>query len=329
MGLRFRKSIKIAPGIKLNISTKGVGVSAGVKGAHVSINSRGRKTTTVGIPGTGLSWSSSYTSHQKPASTNNKSSAADKEKQKQLEMKEARAAVEEYEALIKKITSIHKYCGSPLDWPQLLSLPAPFDEAGSGPLTHKAQQDIDSYEPGFWARNFGIFEKAKRSLLNSALEQAQKKDAEDYTKWSSAHEMAERMLSKDTDLMLDITEGLAPLEGLLEYGTSKISFVDPDTAKVDFCLADDKLIPEQNLSLTPTGKLSSRAMSAKKHKDLIHTILCSCMLRIAHEMFLVTPVKRVLINTGDISADICRADLSTLDFETLDPVDIMKGFIRK
>lgn len=56
MGFRFRKSVKIAPGVRLNIGKKSVGISAGVKGARVSVNSSGRKTTTIGIPGTGLSY---------------------------------------------------------------------------------------------------------------------------------------------------------------------------------------------------------------------------------------------------------------------------------
>lgn len=56
MSLRFRKSIGLGHGVKLNIGKKGVGISAGVKGARVSINSNGRKTTSVGIPGTGMSY---------------------------------------------------------------------------------------------------------------------------------------------------------------------------------------------------------------------------------------------------------------------------------
>lgn len=56
MGFRFRKSFKIAPGVRVNVGKKSVGISAGVKGARVSVNSKGRKTTTVGIPGTGLSY---------------------------------------------------------------------------------------------------------------------------------------------------------------------------------------------------------------------------------------------------------------------------------
>ncbi len=59
MGFRFRKSIKIAPGLKLNIGKKGIGLSAGTKGAHISVNSNGRVTKTVGLPGTRLSYSTS------------------------------------------------------------------------------------------------------------------------------------------------------------------------------------------------------------------------------------------------------------------------------
>ena len=54
MGFRFRKSFKIAPGVRVNVGKKSVGISAGVKGARVSVNSKGRVTKTVGIPGTGL-----------------------------------------------------------------------------------------------------------------------------------------------------------------------------------------------------------------------------------------------------------------------------------
>lgn len=54
MGMRFKKSKKIAPGVKLNVSNKSVGVSVGGKGVHHSVSSSGRKTTTVSAPGTGL-----------------------------------------------------------------------------------------------------------------------------------------------------------------------------------------------------------------------------------------------------------------------------------
>lgn len=53
---RFRKSKKIAPGVKLNVGKKGVGVSIGGKVAGVSVNTQGDVTKRVSAPGTGLSY---------------------------------------------------------------------------------------------------------------------------------------------------------------------------------------------------------------------------------------------------------------------------------
>lgn len=54
MGFRMRKSIKVAPGVRLNVSKTGVGASVGGKGARTSVHSSGRRTTTLGsgvVPG--------------------------------------------------------------------------------------------------------------------------------------------------------------------------------------------------------------------------------------------------------------------------------------
>lgn len=59
MGLRFRRSKKIAPGVKLNLSKKGASVSFGTRGAHYTVNTGGKRTATVGIPGSGISYSAS------------------------------------------------------------------------------------------------------------------------------------------------------------------------------------------------------------------------------------------------------------------------------
>lgn len=55
MAIRFRRSIKIAPGVRLNISKSGVSTSIGGRGARVTMG-HGKTRTTVGVPGTGLSW---------------------------------------------------------------------------------------------------------------------------------------------------------------------------------------------------------------------------------------------------------------------------------
>jgi hypothetical protein len=54
MGFRFRRSLHIPPGIRLNIGKRGVSTSIGVRGAHVTFGKTGTRTT-VGLPGSGLS----------------------------------------------------------------------------------------------------------------------------------------------------------------------------------------------------------------------------------------------------------------------------------
>ena len=53
MGWRFRKRIKILPGINLNISKSGMSLNVGVKGASVTFGPKGTYDNT-GVPGTGL-----------------------------------------------------------------------------------------------------------------------------------------------------------------------------------------------------------------------------------------------------------------------------------
>jgi hypothetical protein len=58
MGFRARKSFRIAKGVRLNISKSGVGMSVGGGGVRYSAHSSGRRTTTVGVPGSGVAWQS-------------------------------------------------------------------------------------------------------------------------------------------------------------------------------------------------------------------------------------------------------------------------------
>lgn len=59
MGMRFRKSKKIVPGVRVNLNAKSASISIGPKGFKKTFSTSGRTTTTVGIPGTGLSYSTS------------------------------------------------------------------------------------------------------------------------------------------------------------------------------------------------------------------------------------------------------------------------------
>lgn len=75
-GIRFRRSLKIAPGIRLSVSKTGLGLSAGVRGARYSLHSSGRRTTSLGIPGTGLSYVESSSGGARQRSSRGSTSGA-------------------------------------------------------------------------------------------------------------------------------------------------------------------------------------------------------------------------------------------------------------
>lgn len=56
MPFRFRRSIKLFPGFRLNITKRGISsLSIGRTGTRVNLGKKG-VTTTLGIPGSGFSW---------------------------------------------------------------------------------------------------------------------------------------------------------------------------------------------------------------------------------------------------------------------------------
>ena len=65
MAFRFRKSMKIAPGLKVNLTHRGMSARVGPKGAGYTVNSKGAHTASAGIAGTGISYSKKVKSARK------------------------------------------------------------------------------------------------------------------------------------------------------------------------------------------------------------------------------------------------------------------------
>ena len=96
MGLRYRKQVKVAPGVKLNLSKSGVSTSVGKRGATMNFSGRGTKTT-VGIPGSGLSYSKQLTKKKKPAAD-----PKDLERQVREESGLSRREMKELQRIVRK-----------------------------------------------------------------------------------------------------------------------------------------------------------------------------------------------------------------------------------
>jgi len=107
MGFGFRKSFKIAPGVRLNVCSKSVGISAGVKGLRYSVNSRTGSRVTASIPNTGIYYTTSGGRSRKTPAYNRQKEiqARQKELDRLNELEQAALAVDAYENTLERIHS--------------------------------------------------------------------------------------------------------------------------------------------------------------------------------------------------------------------------------
>src|SRR5690348_861919 len=66
MGFRYRSSIRLTRGLRINLSKSGASLSVGGRGATVNLGQRSIRTT-VGLPGSGLSYSETKPWHRRVA----------------------------------------------------------------------------------------------------------------------------------------------------------------------------------------------------------------------------------------------------------------------
>lgn len=79
MGLRFRKSINMGP-VRVNFSKSGVGYSIGTKGARITKKANKNTMTTIGIPGTGFSYTKEISKKGKKKMNNKTNKIVDRDK---------------------------------------------------------------------------------------------------------------------------------------------------------------------------------------------------------------------------------------------------------
>ena len=349
MGLRFHKSISICKGIKLNVSKSGVGVSLGTKGLHYSLNSSGRRSATLSLPGTGLSYSKTFaTGKKKSTKTTSAAKAKSEELKKQkeamkqqasTELEENRLKVEEAENYLDVIRSVHKECEEMMDWEEIENAPPPFVKGSKGPNEQEAQKALDEYRPGLGAKLFG---DKKRAELEKAVEDAKKADEELFEAWQESIKSAQRIKEGDIDSYLEIIREANPFEDLVEYGSGfEFGTDDPRFIETEFTVKSDEVVPKKRLTLLKSGKLSEKDMTKTEYFDIEQDYVCSCAIRIAREIFAILPVEAVIVHAQDAVLDTAtgndreetilsvlfeREKFRGINFDRIDPSDFVNTF---
>jgi len=336
MGLRVRKSIQICKGVRLNFGTTGASVSFGTKGLRHTIHTSGRRTTSVGIPGTGISYVKTHGTKKKQAGV------------KPLQGRQAgyaddgnnAAKLEEYNNLVESLRSIHKTCDDPVNWEALKNSSEPFAPGTIGPRQAAALQELNAYKPGLFER---LSSGNKKKELEKAVEQAAAEDAEEYENWKKLVALADRVLQGDLDAYLDVIDQMNPLGDLIDFGSDfEIGADNAGAIEVEFKAKIDSIVPQYTLSLTKTGKLSQREMTKTAYFELVQDFVCSCSIRIARDIFALLPVKTVVVHAVDsrinnqtgrreevtiLSVLFERDIMDGLNFEHIDPSAAMNNFL--
>lgn len=323
MPLRFRKRIKICDGVHLNLGLSGASVSVGTKGLRYTIGTSGRKTLSVGLPGTGLYYTKSFGT----------------KKEGFINTAINTATVRKYQEYINEITSFHKEAGQAVDWNYLTTAPEPFlwDE---GPLSLKLQAELEAYKPSFLEKMSGRAE-AKIKEMEERLSNTRIEENGVLLDWDSVHVLAKRVLNQDVEAYLQAISSRQVLSAISEYGSEfELGTDNPIVMHVAFNANGKKVIPSEKLSVTSTGKLSKKKMTNTEHYALLQDYVSSCSIRIARELFALLPISYVVIHVEEYMLDtvtglerentilsvlLGRDSISGINFDRIDPSDFLQG----
>lgn len=288
MGLRFRKSVSLFPGVRLNLSKSGISVSSGVPGFRKTINTKGSVTTTVGIPGTGL-----YYVDTKKAGSNQSSRSRNTRTQPTITQQQSttayaplpeaqtsydRAPVNDTPPKTTKqvdantLKSIHKTADDTIDWTDILVSPTAPD---------------DSYNQQMWEYYYSV---------------------------------APDVLSGDIDTYLQLIYEVNPLDDLLEYGTNfEFGTDDSNVMEVEYTVNTDVLSrARQTMGRQEYNDLLQDfvcSLSIRIARDLF------ALLPINHAI-----IHTVIDNQTIMTIDFDRQNLSKVKFGFIDPSDTVKKF---
>lgn len=337
MGFRFRKSINLGKGFRLNVGKGSGSISFGGKGFRQSISTTGKATTTFGIPGTGLSYSKTFN----PGKLIGKKDQLFKKVEGNAGLTPEQE-INEFTEDIAAITGLHREADYPpdIDWNQVLNEEPPFAEGGDGPNTAAAKKLLDENKPGFLKKLFGG--GGDTALLEKNVEEAKVLDQELYEQWKMNKVIASKVLSKDTEGFMLALESLRMSEELGSFLKSMdMSFTDADTINVDAVLSITDFIPEEYKTLTPTGKLSIKKYTKTDYWSIASQFVAGIAFRISRDLFNLFPITDCYINiteedknpyTGKkdseliLSVRIERSELDRIDIENADPFEALVNF---
>lgn len=276
-----------------------------------------------------------------------------KQYEKMQELEQAAYEVEVYENHIEVIQSVHKECSDPIDWRSIALSKEPVKPEMSNLHEQGARKAADSYKPRFIDKIFKKEEKKKIELDNE-IKKASARDKAEYesnlanwkkelTDWKESVEMANNLLKGDSHAKIDAINNLNPFSEISNLGSSlSISADGNGVVEASIHVHGVDIVPSEQKSLLKSGKLSVKKMPKGKFYEIYQDYVCSCVLRIANEIFSAIPDEIVIVTAVDdilntktghlekspiLSVCVSRNTLMKLNLDSIDPSDSMSNFV--
>lgn len=264
----------------------------------------------------------------------------EREVEKQSEQESARLAVESHETQLAMLQSMHRECMEPVDWERLAAqLPAPLPgKSFKGELlafSKIAAGKLDGAE----AEHALLVARAQDAT--ECADRRKEWDAEEELRGEYAR-LARDVLRGDVAAFQRALTKLDPFSEIIASGTPVSAVVrDPKRVECRVAARGIQVIPDVTKTLTASGKLSVKPAPRARLQEIFQDYLCSCVLRVAREVFSCLPVDEVTVHAStvlfdpSIGRDETRTVLSVrfdrsrfvrLNFDRIDPSDAVDGF---
>jgi hypothetical protein len=253
-------------------------------------------------------------------------------------LEQSRLEVEEYENTLDLLLSLHKEQSELIDWLSMaINLP-PIPPCRQKNNEFKTRQRI------------AILAGCINSdiIIDQSIKQDDQEHEEQilayniaYENWAKMARLARRILKSDPTAYIDAIETINPFEELANIGSSfHFSSHNSQLVEVTLSTHGKQIIPENQKTLTTSGKVSVKPIPKSRFIELYQDYICSCVLRVARELFALLPIETILISasvetfdtsTGQsterpiLSVAISRTTIHSINFDMIDPSDaIMK-----
>jgi len=274
---------------------------------------------------------------------------------KQRELNDAAIEVDDYGEVIRSLVTLHNTCLAKCDWKSISLESPPIKPEWLKDNELKAENLLNKFKPNIFHKLFRLTE-SKILKLKTNLQDAKEVDEDqyknnlalyekDYTSWQESQKISRGVLEGNIESYKEAIRLINPFDEIDEI-VEILEFkpINKSVAEIYLSTEGQEVIPGEIKSLLRSGKLSSNKMPKAKYFELYQDYVCSCILRVAREIFSVLPLESIavtildnLLNTDTghienqpiISVYIHKATLNKLNLSELDPSDSMNNFICK